>query len=214
MNVFVVGANGQIGRHLVRLLAESDQHTPIAMVRQQDQASAWKESGVESRVVDLHDPVNVIADAANGCDAIVFTAGSGGHTGAEQTLLIDLDGAVKTMEAAQSSGIDRFLLVSAIQAHVRDNWHEAIRPYFAAKHYADKMLEHTNLTYTILRPGGLTNDPGTGTIQVADNLPRATIPREDVALTLFAALTEERTYRRAFDLVSGDVPVADALRSL
>jgi len=83
-----------------------------------------------------------------------------------------------------------------------------------AKHYADRMLEQSGLTYTILRPGRLLNEPGTGRISAAENLSRGSVPREDVARTILAALDEERTFHRGFDLTSGDTPIPEALKNL
>ena len=214
MKVFVIGANGQIGQHVVELLQDHDQHTPVAMVRKQQQAESFEEKGVETVIADLEGTVDEIAKAAKGCDAIVFTAGSGGHTGADKTLLIDLDGAVKAVEAAEMAGIRRFLLVSALQAHRRENWNEQIKPYYVAKHFADKMVEQSSLTYTIIRPGGLLNEKGTGNIRVSEDIRSGSIPREDVARTIVAALDEENTYYKAFDLISGDLPIKDALHNL
>ncbi|PLR78452.1 NAD(P)-dependent oxidoreductase [Bacillus sp. V3-13] len=214
MKVLVVGANGQIGKKLIALLKDSKEHTPRAMVRTEEQSDALNEQGIETAVANLEDSVDAIAEAAKGCDAIVFTAGSGGHTGADKTLLVDLDGAAKTVEAAEKAGIKRFIMVSALQSHNRENWSEAIKPYYVAKHYADKILEQSELTYTIIRPGGLINEAGTGKVSAAENLERGSIPREDVAHTIFAALDEENTFYRSFDLVSGDIPIPDALKSL
>ncbi|MFN2747974.1 MULTISPECIES: SDR family oxidoreductase [Bacillus] len=214
MKVLIVGANGQIGRLLISILNEDGVHQVRAMVRNQEQAEELKQSGTEAVLADLEGTVDHIAQAAKGCDAIVFTAGSGGKTGADKTLLIDLDGAVKTIEAAEKAGIKRFIMVSTLQAHHRENWNEALKPYYVAKHYADRILEDSDLTYTIIRPGGLLNEPGTGKVKAAENLDRVAIPREDVAKTIAAALTEEHTYRRSFDLTSGDTPVAEALKAI
>ncbi|TWK83357.1 putative sugar epimerase YhfK [Bacillus paralicheniformis] len=214
MKVFVVGANGQIGRRLTKSLNESDEHQVRAMVRNEEQAQALKQSGIETALANLEGTVESIAEAAKGCDAIVFTAGSGGKTGADKTLLVDLDGAVKTIEAAEKAGIRRFIMVSTLQAHRRENWSEALKPYYVAKHYADRILEGSGLNYTIIRLGGLLNEPGTGRVKAAENLERRTIPREDVADTILAALAEEHTFRRSFDLVSGDQTPAEALKSI
>lgn len=214
MNVLVVGANGQIGKHLVHLLHQSNEHHVRAMVRSEEQIKRLAENGIEAVQANLEGTVDEIAKASNGCDAIVFTAGSGGHTGADKTLLIDLDGAVKTMEAAKKAQISRYIMVSALQAHNRENWNEAIKPYYVAKHYADKMLVQLNLDYTIIRPGGLTNESGTGKIAVGENLQRSTIPREDVARTIVACLQENKTIKHSFDLVSGDVPISEAVKNL
>ncbi|MEE3954714.1 SDR family oxidoreductase [Peribacillus frigoritolerans] len=214
MKVFVVGANGQIGKHLVDLLKDSPEHSVRAMVRKEEQSEQLKKNGIESAVVSLTESVDEIATAAKGCDAIVFTAGSGGSTGADQTLLIDLDGAVKTIEAAENLGIDRFIMVSAFQANNRENWNEAIKPYYVAKHYADRALLQSDLNYTIIRPGGLVNEPGTGKVTAAEELERGSIAREDVARTILASLTDENTYKRSFDLISGDTAIAEALRKI
>lgn len=215
MKVFVVGANGQIGNQLVQFLHESDAYSVRAMVRKEAQAEALQARGIEAVVADLEGTVAEIAAAARGCDAIVFTAGSGGHTGADKTLLVDLDGAVKTIEAAEQIGIERFVMVSAFQAHHRENWNEAIKHYYVAKHYADRILIDSKLNYTIIRPGRLTNEQGTGKINVAENLTtRGSIAREDVARVIFASLQEENVYRRAFDLLQGDMDIKAALKSL
>lgn len=214
MKVFVVGANGQIGRMLVSLLHESDHHTVRAMVRAEEQAKKLSEKGIENVVCDLKGTVDSIAEAAKGCDAIVFTAGSGSHTGPDQTLLVDLDGAVKTMEAAKKMGIDRYIMVSALQAHNRENWNEKIKHYYVAKHYADRMLIQLGLNYTIVRPGRLLNEQGTGLIQAAENITRSSIPREDVARTIMAVLDAENTFGKGFDLVSGNTPIEEAIKRL
>ncbi|WP_299088464.1 SDR family oxidoreductase [uncultured Metabacillus sp.] len=214
MKVFVVGANGQIGKQLAQILKESGEHTVRAMVRKDEQMRMFSENGIEAVIADLEGSVDEIAKAASGCDTIVFTAGSGGHTGADKTLLIDLDGAVKTIEAAEKAGINRFIMVSALQAHNRENWNEKIKPYYVAKHYADKMLMKSDLNYTIIRPGGLLNEPGKGKISVGENLMRTTIPREDVARTIMASLNEEHTYHRSFDLVTGEESISDALKKV
>jgi uncharacterized protein YbjT (DUF2867 family) len=214
MNVLVVGANGQVGKLLVNMLRDSQEHTVKAMVRKEEQAEAYRKMDIEVAVASLEQSVEDIAQAARGCHAIVFTAGSGRNTGYDKTLLIDLDGAVKTIEAAEKAGIKRFIMVSAIQAHKRENWHDKMLPYYAAKYYADKMLEQTELTYTIIRPGGLLNEPGTGKITAASDIRSGKIAREDVAKTIIHSLTEENTYYQSFDLVSGEVPIEKALKIL
>lgn len=107
MNVLIIGANGQIGQILVKKLKESGEHRPIAMVRKEEQKIKYEEMGIQAVLADLEGSIDQIASAAKGADAIVFTAGSGGHTGADKTMLIDLDGAIKSMEAAKQAGIKR-----------------------------------------------------------------------------------------------------------
>jgi uncharacterized protein YbjT (DUF2867 family) len=214
MKVLVVGANGQIGKRLVDLLKESSEHDARAMLRKPEQTPEFEEKGVETVIASLEGTVEDIVSAAKGCDAIVFAAGSGGHTGLDKTLLVDLDGAVKTVEAAEQAGIDRFIMVSALQAHKRENWSEAIKPYYVAKHYADRALLQSSLNFTIIRPGGLLNEPGTGKIEVAENLKSGSIPRVDVAKTILACLNAKNTFKKSFDLISGETDIVDAIKSI
>lgn len=214
MNVLVIGANGQIGKFLVQQLAQEGKHQVTAMIRKPEQADALEQLGANVVIGDLEGSVEDLAEAMKDHNAIVFTAGSGGSTGADKTLLIDLDGAVKTMEAAQQQGITRYILVSAFGADQREKWSDAIKPYYVAKHYADRVLFASDLNYTIIRPGGLKNEPGTGKIFVGTDLKPGSIPREDVARVIAASLQEEKTYRMAFDLIAGDDLVEDALGNL
>lgn len=216
MNVLVVGANGQIGKQLITLLKESEKYTPIAFVRKEEQKKEFEENGVEARLGNLEDTVEKIKAHLDHVDAVVFTAGSGGSTGYDKTLLIDLDGAAKVIEAAKEKGIDRFLNVSAMQANNRENWSEEIKPYYVAKHYADRLLEESGLTYTIVRPGGLLNEPGTGKVDLSSNDKgeRRMVSREDVAKVVFHAIENEHTFNKGFDLASGDTDIDESLNSL
>ncbi|MHA2960567.1 SDR family oxidoreductase [Priestia megaterium] len=214
MKVLVIGANGQVGKHIVNILNESDVHNVRAMVRKEEQATELEARGIETAFASLEGTVHEIKEGMKGCDAVIFSAGSGGNTGHDKTLLIDLDGAVKAMEAAEDLGIKRFVMVSALQAHHRENWNTSLIPYYVAKHYADKILEASGLTYTIVRPGGLLNEPGTGRVDAGENKERGSIPREDVARVVVETLSEDHTFGRSFDLVSGDTPIAEAIQSI
>ena len=214
MKVLVIGANGQIGRHLVKLLADSKSHTPIAMIRRQQQISFFNSLGVETVLTSLEDSVADIAEAIDGCSAAVFAAGSGGDTGADKTLLIDLDGAAKSIEAAEQSGTSRFLMVSAIHADKREAWGDEIAPYYVAKHHADNILRASGLNYTIVRPGLLTNGPATGRIEARESLESGPIPREDVAAVLFHSLDNVHVFNKTFEIVSGSTPIEEALNQL
>ena len=214
MKVVVIGANGQIGQHVVKELQKSDIHSVTAVVRKEEQVEQLKSTDIQAIVADLEGTVEDLAKAITGADAVIFIAGSGGHTGSDKTLLIDLDGAVKTMEAAKQVGVDRYIMVSAYDADKRQNWNEGIRPYYVAKHYADRMLEASGLNYTIVRPGGLINEPSTGKIAVGAEAKPSTITREDVAHTLIATLENEKTYHCAFNLVNGTYSIESALNRL
>lgn len=210
MKVFVVGANGQIGKQLVHLLQNSKEHTVRAMVRSKEQAEAFKQEGIEVVVADLEGSVPDLVTAAKGCEAIVFAAGSGGHTGADKTLLVDLEGAARTIEAAQQLSVKQFVMVSAIHANQRAKW-TRIQHYMVAKHHADRLLQESGVPYTIVRPGGLLNEPAIGKISMASDIERSTIPRADVAEVLYEVLGKEQMYNQAFDVVSGDDSIEEAV---
>ncbi|WP_188204810.1 SDR family oxidoreductase [Desemzia incerta] len=219
MKVLVVGANGKIGKQLVNLLNESETHSVRAFVRKEEQAKELESNGIETHLGDLEGSVSDLKEAVKGTDAVVFTAGFGGSTGADKTLLIDLDGAVKVIDAAKNVGVGRFLMVSAFGADQREKWNEEIKSYYVAKYYADKELMQSGLNYTIVRPGGLTDDASKGKVVVSDNMQLAdsddwTIPREDVAKVVFESLDNEKTYYKAFDLVSGEQSIEEALDQL
>ncbi|SES91592.1 NAD(P)H-binding [Salinibacillus kushneri] len=216
MKVLVVGANGQIGKHLVSFIQDTDNLEAKAMIRKQEQASFFEDLGAETAIVDLEGGIDTIANAAEGVDAIVFTAGSGPHTGKDKTIMIDLDGAVKTIEAAKAAGVKRFIMISSF-----DTTREAIQgapssfaPYVAAKHYADEWLKRTDLDYTIIHPGALTNDEGKGQVKAAVEVDRGEVPREDVARVIVAALENDSTVGKEFQLVTGTTPVKDAIDSI
>ena len=214
MRVLVVGANGQIGSQVVEKLNNNESINPVAMVRKQEQADAFNAKGVATKLVDLEGYVEDIEQAMDDVDAVVFTAGSGGSTGPDKTLIIDLDGAAKTIEAAKNKGIKRFVMVSAIYANNRKDWNQDIKHYYVAKHHADRILIESGLDYTIIRPGGLTNEPGIGTINVAENLQVDSVTREDVAETIVASLQADNTINKSFDLVNGDTDIVKAVKSI
>ncbi|SEI67326.1 Nucleoside-diphosphate-sugar epimerase [Bhargavaea ginsengi] len=214
MNVLVIGANGKIGKMLVKLLVESGEHTPTAMIRKKEQQAVFENMGARTVVADLEGSTADLSSIMADMDAVVFTAGSGGHTGPDKTLLIDLDGAAKAIEAAGQKGVGRFLMVSAIGAEDRERWSDAIRPYYVAKHHADNILRASGLDYTIVRPGLLLDEPGTGRVSASEHLEPGGIPREDVAHAVFEALDKENTRNLSFDLVSGDTPVREAIEQL
>jgi uncharacterized protein YbjT (DUF2867 family) len=105
-------------------------------------------------------------------------------------------------------------MVSAIAVDRPDEWSDQMRPYYEAKADADSRLLESGLDHTIVRPGGLTDDPGTGLVTVGTDLERGSIPREDVAAVVMAVLETPSSVGRSFELVSGDTPVEDAVRGL
>src|SRR5699024_7321637 len=150
MKVLIVGANGQVGRHLVRYLKNHQEIEARAMIRDKSQAPLFESLGADVLVCDLEDELSHIVEAAKDGDAIVFTAGSGPHTGKDKTLMIDLDGAVKTIEAAKLAGVKRYVMISSFDTtrSAIQSASESFAPYVVAKHYADEWLRATDLKYT------------------------------------------------------------------
>ena len=216
MKVLVVGANGQIGKHLVSFIQKSDDLQAKAMIRKEEQASYFKELGADTAIVDLEGEIDDIAEAAKDVDAVVFTAGSGPKTGKDKTIMVDLDGAVKTIEATKKAGVKRFVMVSSFDTTRKaiQEAPESFAPYVAAKHYADEWLKDTDLDYTIVHPGGLTNDEATGKVTVGMSGELGQVPREDVAQTIFATLKNDSTIGKEFQVISGETPVEEAVKSV
>lgn len=205
MEVLVAGSHGQVGQHVTELLANSD-HGVRGMVRAEEQVEDVEALGAEAVVADLTESV---ARAVEGCDAVVFAAGSGGEAVEE----VDRDGAIRLIEAAEEAGADRFVMLSSMGADDPESGPEALREYLEAKAEADERLRESGLTHTIVRPGELTNEDGTGRIRTAASLDPSSgdVPRVDVARTLVAAIPAERTHGVTFELLSGDEPIEDAV---
>lgn len=207
---FIVGANGNIGHILVEKLKLNKQKF-IAGVRKPDQLVDLQARGIKGKLLDLQDSVENIAEAFSGADSVIFTAGSGGSTGDDKTLEIDLDGAVKTIEAAQRAGIKRYIMVSSVQADDRDNFKDSpLRPYMIAKFYADRELRRSNLDYTIIHPGYLTDDQPTDKITVDDLSKNQKISRADVASVLMELIDNKKSIRKDYTIVNGDTLINDA----
>ena len=209
MKVLVVGANGQIGKHLVSLIQDSDTFKAKAMIRKQEQAGYFEEIGTETVLADLEGEVDDIANAAKDVDAIVFTAGSGPKTGPDKTMMIDLDGAVKTIQAAEKAHVKRFIMISSYDTTRKaiQEASESFAPYVAAKHYADEWLRSTDLDYTMIHPGALSNDKGTGKIEAATTVEPKEVPREDIAQVIFACLQNDSTIGKEFQVIGGTTPL-------
>ncbi len=212
MNVVIVGGHGKIAMRLAKLLVERGD-SPRGIIRKTEQADDLENIGAEPIVLDIEN-VDDIDDAFAGAEAVVFAAGAGPGSGPARKLTVDYGGAVKSAEAAIDKEIRRFVIVSAIGVNHPDQWSEEMKPYLEAKADADKFVAGSGLDYTIVRPGGLTDDPGTGKVSAGDDLPGGSIARDDVALVVAEALRADNTIGKAFDLVGGDTPVSEAIAAL
>ena len=213
--ILIFGANGKVGRILTQKLKESSGFVPKAALRKEDQVAFFRDKGIDCEVVSLEDSVQRLSEVIEGMDAIVFTAGSGGKTGDDMTLAIDLDGAVKTMEAAEELGVKRFVMVSAINADNRSKWKASgINGYYIAKHYADRALKESGLDYTILRPGLLLDEPGRGQLNVSDPESTASVAREDVASLILEILDKNNTIGKTITFNQGDTPIEEVVKNI
>jgi uncharacterized protein YbjT (DUF2867 family) len=211
VNVVIVGGHGKIGMRLAKLLADRGD-SPRGIIRKTEQAGDLEAIGAEPIVLDIE---NVeIDDAVAGSDAVVFAAGAGADSGPARKRTVDHAGAVKLADAAKGHGIRRYLIVSAIGANHPERWSDEMKPYYEAKAEADKYVEDSGLDYTIVRPGGLTDDPGTGKVDRGDAPGRGTVTRDDVALVLAELLTADNAIGKSFDLLNGETPVAEAIAAL
>jgi uncharacterized protein YbjT (DUF2867 family) len=212
MDVVVAGGHGKIGQRLLALLAERDDRAR-GLIRNPDHAADLERLGAEPVLCDLEreeDVASCVADA----DAVVFSAGAGPGSGPERKRTVDLGGAVKLIDAAKANDIARYVIVSSIGADDPAGGSEQMRPYLEAKAEADERVAASGLDFTIVRPGMLTDDPGTGLVAAGPDLGRAAIPRDDVAATLLAVLSADNTIGKTFVLVGGETPIADAIRAL
>jgi uncharacterized protein YbjT (DUF2867 family) len=213
--VAIAGGHGKIGMLLGELLAARGD-TVRGLIRNPDQEDDLRSVGIEPVLCDLEGDGDV-ASAVRGADAVVFAAGAGPGSGAERKMSMDLEGAVKLTRAAKAEGVSRYLMVSAMGAAdppPEGDDDDVFTVYLRAKAGADEALRASGLDYTIVRPGGLTDDPGTDLVAIAERLDRGQIPRADVAAVFVACLDEPGTIGKSFDLISGDTPIAEALAAL
>src|SRR3954451_12292706 len=211
MDVLVAGGHGQIARRLLRILAQRGHHAR-GLIRNPDHVADLEADGAHPVLCDLE--TDDLHPHIGGAEAIVFAAGAGPGSGPERKRTVDLGGALKCIEAAQELGVNRFLMVSSMNTR---NAEKAgpMRAYLEAKRDADDALQTSGLDWTIVRPGRLTDAPGTGTVDLAPVLARGgEITRDDTALVLYHCLLAENTIRAQFDLLNGPVPIDVAVRAV
>ena len=215
MDVVIAGAHGKIGMRLGRLLAERGDRVR-GLIRNPAHSDDLREIGVEPVVCDLEADDADVPGAVRGGDAIVFAAGAGPGSGAERKWTMDYGGAVKLIEAARAENVRRYVIVSSIGADnpPPEGEGDGFGEYLRAKAAADEKLRESGLDYTIVRPGSLTDDAGTGRVTIAEKVDRGEVPRDDVAAVLAAVLTAPNTIGKAFGLVSGDTPIDEAVAAI
>lgn len=215
MRVVIAGGHGQIALRLERLLAAGG-HRPVGIIRRPEQAEDLRAAGAEPVVLDLESasPAEVAA-ALEGADAAVFAAGAGPGSGAGRKDTVDRAAAVLFADAAEAAGVRRFLVVSSMGADSAHPGDEIFDAYLRAKGAADDdVRSRPVLDWTILRPGTLTNDAGTGQVRLEARTGRGPIPRDDVAATLAELLDTPATAGLTLELVSGSTPLSVAVKDI
>jgi uncharacterized protein YbjT (DUF2867 family) len=211
--VVIAGGHGQIALRLGALLSARGDAVR-SLIRNPDHEADVRATGAEPVLADM-ERLDDLAALVEGADAVVFAAGAGPGSGPERKRTVDLGAAVKLLEGARSAGVPRYLMISAMGAADPAAGSEAMRPYLEAKAQADAAVAASDLAWTIVRPGGLTDEPGTGRVELAPSLGRSgSITRDDVAAVLVGCLDEPRTVRATFDVLQGETPIAQALASL
>lgn len=213
--IAIVGGNGKVARHVITQLVTHG-HQPVALVRNPSYQHDLERLGAHVRMLDIEqDGVEKYVAAFAECDAVVFSAGGGPDGNIQRKRTVDLGGSLASIEAARKAGIDRFVQVSAINVDrpVPDSAEPVWKAYVEAKRDADIALRESGLDWTILRPGRLTDDDGTGLVTLGDSVGRGDIPRADVAAVVIAALDNPVSIGRQWDVVGGQTPVDDAVAS-
>ena len=217
MRIVIAGGHGQIALHLERRLAERG-HEPVGIVRNPDHVGDLETIGARAVVLDLEQAsVDEVAQVVHGADAVVFAAGGGPGSGSARKETVDKGAAILLADAAEQAGVRRYLMVSAIGTEQADpDSDEVFQAYLRAKQAADDDLRGRDLDWTVVKPGRLTDDPGTGRVRVGapGSIEYGEIPRDDVAAVLAALLDAAAGVRTTFDLVGGDTAISDALASL
>lgn len=214
MVVAIAGAHGQIARRLSRLLS-GEGHDVIGLIRNPDQADDIREDGASPVLCDLESASREeVAEVIAGADAAVFAAGAGPGSGAERKLTMDRDGAIKLLAAAVGANALRYVIISSIGAENPPDDDDVFSVYLRAKAEADAAVRGSDREWTIVRPGSLTDDPGTGRVRISTDPFRGKVPREDVAAVVDAVLGEYPAIGKILYVNGGEDPVGQALAAI
>jgi uncharacterized protein YbjT (DUF2867 family) len=214
MRIVIAGGHGQIALRLEKLLsARGDQ--PVGIIRNAGQTADLQAQGAEAMVLDLEQSdVDTVAAALSGADAAIFAAGAGSGSGDGRKDTVDRGAATLFAEAAERAGVRRFIQVSSMGADNADDpkYDAGFATYLRAKKAAEDDLRARDLDWTVLRPGALTNDEGTGRVRIAESTGRGKVTRDDVAAVLAALVTAPGTVKRTLELLEGEDSVEDAVK--
>jgi len=213
MDIVIAGAHGKIARRLARLLvARGD--SVRGLIRNPDHAEDLRDDGSEPVLLDLEAAQpDQVAEAVAGADAVVFAAGAGPGSGPERKLTVDRDGAISLLEGARAADVPRYVMISSVGAESPPDDDDVFSVYLRAKAEADRALTASDRDWTVVRPGFLSDDPGTGRVRIQTDPIRDQVPRDDVAAVLAAVLAEPRSARLTIYVVAGEDPIEQALEA-
>lgn len=213
MHIVIAGGHGQIALALTEQMVP--EHHVVNLIRDPDQSDDITGIGGTPAVIDLETADTAeLATELEGADAVVFAAGAGPGSGAERKETVDYGAAVLLRDAAVAAGVPAYVMVSAMGTDDPPSGDEPFRVYLRAKARADEAVMASDLAWTIVRPGGLTDDERTDTVRAARHVERGTIARADVAAVLAAVLTRDDLAGHVFELVGGDEPIDAALEAI
>jgi uncharacterized protein YbjT (DUF2867 family) len=216
VRVVIAGGHGQVARRLERLLVTAGD-TAVGIVRNPDHVEDVQADGAQPLLCDLEaTDLDALAAHLEGADAVVFAAGAGPGSGIPRKRTVDRDASVLMADAAERAGVRRFVQISSMGAGAppRPGTDETFAAYLRAKTEAEEDLRRRDLDWIVLRPGGLTNAPGTGRVRLATSVPRGQISRDDVAAVIVGLLGHARGISQTLELVAGDTPIEQALEQL
>jgi len=211
MDIVIAAGYGQIAMLLHPILTKHG-HNVKGLIRKPEQSNDLMKAGAVPVVSDI-EKEDDISEAVGNADAVVFAAGAGPGSGADRKWTVDRDGAIKLIEAAKKNGIKRYVMISAMGLDT-PRGDEVFQVYQKAKAEADEALRRSGLDYTVIKPGRLTNESGTGKVDIARKLDRGEVPREDVARVIKAVIEDPRTIGKEFDLLSGENSIESELLRL
>ncbi|MFI9153741.1 SDR family oxidoreductase [Streptomyces sp. NPDC053367] len=215
MRIVIAGGHGQIALRLERLLAARG-YEVAGIIRKAEQGDDLREAGAEPVLLDLESAsVEEVAAHLQGADVAVFAAGAGPGSGTDRKETVDKGAAVLFADAAVRARVRRFLVVSSMGADPRHEGDEVFDVYLRAKGEADAHVQGlAALDWTVLRPGSLTDDAGTGLVRLEAHTGRGAVPRDDVAAVLAELIETPATAGLTLELVGGSVPVSVAVKSV
>ena len=216
MRVVIAGGHGQIALRLTKILAGYG-HEVVGLVRNPAHEADIAAAGGTAAVLDLEKADQAaVADVLAGANVAIFSAGAGPGSGNERKDTVDRGAAALFADGAERAGVRRHIQVGSMGADRVDELDpdDSFTIYLRAKKSAEDDLRSRDLDWTILRPGALTNDPGTGLVLIAGKTGPGSVTRDDVAAVLAGLCDTPASIGRTLELIAGDTPIAAALGNL